>query len=67
MPFKGVWVGCEIVCVLNKRSNNLFILEISCFEETWDSSRQRSEPSLSLSGGGPIHARVPIQAHPQFS
>ena len=21
----------------------------------------------STSGGGPIHARVPIQAHPQFS
>ena len=22
---------------------------------------------LPVSGGGPIHARVPIQAHPQFS
>ena len=22
---------------------------------------------ITCSGGGPIHARVPIQAHPQFS
>ena len=30
-------------------------------------TRNFAQDILEFSGGGPIHARVPIHAHPQFS
>ena len=42
-------------------------IEISKYDDGGQLTTRGQLMQGSSSGGGPIHARVPIQAHPQFS
>ena len=56
------WVGYPaVICPSPKQSN------FSILTETTVLKSQKHIVNNISSGGGPIHAREPIQAHPQFS